>query len=72
MRVVQGGMPTVIAAYQKWHEKNFEIIGSASTRRVRWMLTSGDRRVVWRQVCDEGFWDAEIADLGGSVVQRPT
>ena len=58
-------MPTVIAAYQKWHEKGFEIIGISLDQRRSDMdaYIAQTEGMVWRQVCDEGFWDAEIADL---------
>ncbi len=58
-------MPNVIAAYQKWQEKGFEIIGISLDQRRSDMDTyiAQTEGMVWRQVCDERFWDAEIADL---------
>lgn len=58
-------MPNVIAAYRKWHEKGFEIIGISldQSRAAMDEYLAQTEGMVWRQVCDEGFWDAEVADL---------
>lgn len=58
-------MPTVIAAYQKWHEKGFEIVGISLDQRRSDMdaYIAETEGMTWRQVCDERFWDAEIAAL---------
>ncbi len=58
-------LPNVIAAYKKYHDKGFEIVGVSLDRTLGDLTTflQANPDVSWRQVCDEGFWDAEIADL---------
>jgi peroxiredoxin len=58
-------MPNVIAAYEEWHDKGFEIIGisldNAREDMDEYLATMPG--MTWRQVCDEKGWDAEVSDL---------
>ena len=61
-------MPAVIAAYEKFHSKGFDVLGISldqkdSAEKVK-QVTS-DKKMTWPQVYDGGFWKAQVAELYG-------
>ena len=61
-------VPGIVAAYKKYHDKGFEILGVSldkanSLDRVRGFMK--DYGMTWRQIYDGKFWDARIARFYG-------
>ena len=59
-----GEMPNVVAAYNKYHARGFDILGiSLDNKDTFKNLTkvTSEQNMPWQQVCDQKFWDAEIA-----------
>lgn len=60
-------MPNLIAAYEKYHAKGFEILGvSLDTEREAMdehLATMPG--ITWRQVCTERMWEDPTAELYG-------
>jgi peroxiredoxin len=61
-----GEMPNVIDAYNKYHDKGFEILGISldnekSLPGIQKFMT--EHKMAWPQVADGKYWDAEIAKL---------
>jgi thiol-disulfide isomerase/thioredoxin len=57
-------LPNVIAAYGKYHDKGFEIVGiSLDQATAKEKLTSfiKEKNMPWRQIFDGKFWEAENA-----------
>jgi len=57
-------LPNVIAAYEKYHEKGFEIVGISldqanATEKV--MKFTQDKKMPWRQIYDGKYWQADNA-----------
>ncbi len=65
-------MPHVIAAYQKYQDKGFEVIGISLDKSLP-PLRDYIRKnaMVWRQVCDEKSWDGALVAKYG-VLSIPT
>jgi peroxiredoxin len=61
-----GELPNVLAAYQKYHDQGFEIVG-ISLDKDRAALTSfiKDRGMTWRQYFDGQGWQNKLAEAYG-------
>lgn len=58
--------PNVIAAYKKFHDRNFEILSVSLDqpgKRTEWVKAIQTDRLCWPQVSDLKFWKSEIAKL---------
>lgn len=56
--------PNVVAAYQKYKDKNFTILGvSLDKDKVRWMKGIQDDQLTWTHVSDLKYWDSEVPAL---------
>lgn len=56
--------PNLVAAYQKFKDKNFTILGvSLDKDRDSWIKAIKDDELVWHQVSDLKFWYADAARL---------
>ena len=54
-------MPNVIATYNKYHDKGFDIIGiSLDKDKDALDKYIADNKMPWRQVFDGKFWDSEV------------
>lgn len=59
-------LPNVKAAYEKYHEKGFEIIGislDSDEKRLENFIEEND--MPWPQLCDGKGWDSKYADQYG-------
>jgi thiol-disulfide isomerase/thioredoxin/cell fate (sporulation/competence/biofilm development) regulator YmcA (YheA/YmcA/DUF963 family) len=62
----RGEMPNVKAAYGKYHDKGFEILGVSLDQKLedaQKYLT--DEKIEWPQIVDGKFWEAKVAKLYG-------
>ncbi|PAM91546.1 alkyl hydroperoxide reductase [Flavobacterium sp. IR1] len=58
--------PNVVAAYQAYHDKGFNIIGvSLDKKKENWIKGINDDKLNWLHVSDLAFWNSEIAKLYG-------
>ncbi|MDZ4205196.1 MAG: redoxin domain-containing protein [Bacteroidales bacterium] len=56
--------PNVVAAYQKYHEKGFDILGvSLDNDRDRWIKAIHDDQLTWHHISDLKGWSNEAAKL---------
>ena len=56
--------PNVVKAYQKYHDKGFEVLGvSLDKTREDWMKAVKDDGLTWTQVSDLKYWSNEVAAL---------
>lgn len=56
--------PNVVSAYQKYHEKGFDILGvSLDNDRARWIKAIHDDQLTWHHVSDLKGWGNEAARL---------
>ncbi len=54
--------PNVLAAYDRFKEKNFTVLGVSLDRsRDSWLKAIGDDKLVWVQVSDLKFWNNAVA-----------
>jgi peroxiredoxin len=63
-----GELPNVVAAYNKYHAKGFDIIGvSLDQPNAKQKLQSfiKEKNMPWRQIYDGKFWEAENAKAYG-------
>lgn len=59
-------MPNVIRAYQKYHDKGFEIIGISLDSDMRTLQNFLDaNEIEWRQACDGKGWKGDIVQQYG-------
>jgi thiol-disulfide isomerase/thioredoxin len=61
-----GEVPNVVANYEKFHSKGFEILGVTldkkdAEQKIR--QVTGEKKMTWPQIYDGGFWDARVAKL---------
>jgi peroxiredoxin len=64
--------PAVVAAYNKFHEKGFEILGvSLDDNKSNWESAIKKDNLMWTQVSDLKGWDSKVAQLYG-VQSIPT
>jgi peroxiredoxin len=60
--------PNVVAAYQKYHDKGFDIIGVSLDRpndKDKWLKAIYDDNLTWTHVSDLKFWDNEVSRMYG-------
>ncbi len=60
--------PNVVAAFNKFKDKNFTILGVSLDRpgqKDRWMKAIHDDKLAWNHVSDLKFWDNEVAKQYG-------
>lgn len=56
--------PNIVAAYQKYHEKGFDVLGvSLDRKREDWIKAIHDDQLTWHHVSDLKFWSNEAAAL---------
>lgn len=56
----------MVAAYQAYHDKGFNIIGvSLDKKKENWIKGINDDKLNWLHVSDLAFWNSEIAKLYG-------
>ncbi len=58
--------PNVVAAYQKYKDKNFTVLGVSLDRpgqKDKWLKAIHDDKLEWTHVSDLKFWDNEVAKL---------
>jgi peroxiredoxin len=60
--------PTLVKAYEKYHGKNFEILGvslDAEGAKEKWMKAIKDDGLTWPQISDLKYWKSEVVKLYG-------
>ncbi len=58
--------PNLVAAYDKYKDKGFTILGvSLDRNKQRWLQAIADDNLNWTQVSDLKYWDNEVSDLYG-------
>ncbi|MFA5815518.1 MAG: TlpA disulfide reductase family protein [Bacteroidales bacterium] len=58
--------PNVVAAFNKYKNKNFTILGVSLDRdKASWLKAIQDDKLTWTQVSDIKYWDNEVAKLYG-------
>lgn len=56
--------PNVVAAYQKYKDRNFTILGVSLDRdRDAWLQAIKDDRLTWTHVSDLKFWESSVVPL---------
>lgn len=56
--------PNIVAAYQKYHDKGFDVLGvSLDRKREDWIKAILDDQLTWHHVSDLKFWSNEAAAL---------
>jgi peroxiredoxin/outer membrane lipoprotein-sorting protein len=62
----RGENPNVVAAYKKYHEKGFEILGvSFDENKERWLKAVDDDGLTWAHVSDLKGWDNAVGKIYG-------
>lgn len=62
----RGENPNVVAAYNKFKDKGFDILGVSLDRdKEAWLKAIADDKLTWHQVSDLKFWQNEAAQLYG-------
>jgi peroxiredoxin len=58
--------PNVVAAYQKFNQKNFTILGvSLDKEKESWLQAIQEDQLQWQHVSDLKFWDSMVVPLYG-------
>ncbi|MFN4285231.1 MAG: redoxin domain-containing protein [Lacibacter sp.] len=58
--------PNVVAAYNKFKDKNFTILGvSLDKSKEKWLEAIKDDKLTWYHISDLKFWDSEAVSLYG-------
>jgi len=58
--------PNVVKAWQKYHDKGFDILGVSLDRdRDKWIEAIQNDQLTWNQVSDLQFWNNEASSLYG-------
>ncbi len=56
--------PTLVALYNKYRSRNFEIVGvSLDRERAAWLKGIRDDKLTWPQMSDVKFWQSEVVEL---------
>lgn len=56
--------PNVVAVYNDYHEKGFDVLGVSLDRdRERWLKAIKDDGLIWTQVSDLKFWSNEASQM---------
>jgi peroxiredoxin len=54
--------PNLVAAYNRFREKNFTVLGvSLDNNKARWLKAIDDDKLQWTQVSDLQYWQNEVA-----------
>lgn len=62
----RGENPNIVAMYQKYNDKGFEVLGvSFDRKREDWLKAIEDDGLVWTQVSDLQYWDNAAGKLYG-------
>jgi len=62
----RGENPNVVAAYNKYKNKNFTVLGVSLDRdKEAWLKAIAEDKLTWTQVSDLKYWDNEAAKLYG-------
>ncbi len=57
-------MPNVVAAYNNYKNKGFEVVGvSLDRERERWLSGIKDMNMTWPQMSELKFWDTQVVEL---------
>lgn len=57
-------MPNVVAAYDKYKSKGFEVVGvSLDKEHERWIQGIKDLNMTWPQMSDLKYWESMVVDL---------
>ncbi|MGI6046609.1 MAG: redoxin domain-containing protein [Petrimonas sp.] len=57
-------MPNVVAAYNNYKDKGFEVVGvSLDRERERWLSGIKEMNMTWPQISDLKFWETPVVDL---------
>jgi len=57
-------MPNVVAAYEKYKSKGFEVVGvSFDQDEEKWLQGIADLNMTWPQMSDLMYWDSPVVDL---------
>lgn len=58
--------PNVVAAFQKYKDKNFTVLGVSLDRdKKRWLKAIAADKLTWTHVSDLKYWDSEVPALYG-------
>lgn len=58
--------PNIVSAYNKFHDKGFDILGvSLDDSKGNWLRAIGDDRLTWNHVSDLKGWSNEAAQMYG-------
>ena len=58
--------PNVVAAFQKFNQKNFTILGvSLDKEKESWLQAIQEDKLQWQHVSDLKFWDSMVVPLYG-------
>jgi len=58
--------PYIVAAYNKYHDRGFDILGvSLDNSKERWLKAIEMDRLAWTHVSDLKYWSNEVASLYG-------
>ena len=58
--------PNVVAAFQKYKDRNFTIVGISLDRdKAKWLKAIEDDKLEWTHLSDLKYWDSEIPALYG-------
>ena len=62
----RGENPNVVAAYEKYKNKNFTILGvSLDKDKDEWIKAIKKDNLTWKQISDLKFWNSASVDLYG-------
>jgi peroxiredoxin len=57
-------MPNVVAAYEKYRSKGFEVVGvSFDQEKEKWIQGIADLNMTWPQMSDLMYWDSPVVDM---------
>lgn len=57
-------MPNVVAAYEKYRSKGFEVVGvSFDQEKDKWIQGIADLNITWPQMSDLMYWDSPVVDM---------
>ncbi|MEY3432738.1 MAG: hypothetical protein RL131_674, partial [Bacteroidota bacterium] len=58
--------PNVVAAFKKFQQKNFTILGvSLDKEKASWLQAIEDDGLAWYHVSDLKFWDSKVVPMYG-------
>jgi len=60
----RGEMPNVVAAYEKFHDKGFDIVGlSLDNKKEPWLKAVEDLKMPWTQLSDLKGWQSIVTGV---------